>query len=76
MNITEKQSKTILIAGGCGFIGSNMCTRIFHEGNKIICLANLFTGKRENIKNLIEDTNYKFINHDIIEPISIEENKD
>ena len=78
MNILniEKQSKTILIAGGCGFIGSNMCTRLFNEGNKIICLDNLFTGKMENIKNLIEETNFKFINHDIIEPIRIEENID
>jgi UDP-glucuronate decarboxylase len=72
----EKESKTILIAGGCGFIGSNMCTRLFDEGNKIICLDNLFTGNMKNIKNLIEETNFKFINHDIIEPIRIEENID
>ena len=40
--------KTILIAGGCGFIGSNMCKRLLYENNRIICLDNLFTGKLEN----------------------------
>ena len=66
--------KTILIAGGCGFIGSNMCKRLLYENNRIICLDNLFTGKLENIKELNENKNFTYINHDIIHPINIEEN--
>ncbi len=59
--------KTILIAGGAGFIGSNLCQRLLKskENNKIICLDNLNTGKLENIKPFIDNPNFKFINHDI-----------
>ncbi len=59
--------KTILIAGGAGFIGSNLCQRLLEskENNKIICLDNLNTGKLENIKPFIDNPNFKFINHDI-----------
>ena len=67
-------TKTILICGGAGFIGSNLCKRLSKE-NRIICVDNLFTGKMENINNLLGD-NFIFINHDIINPIHIEEKID
>ena len=67
-------TKTILICGGAGFIGSNLCKRL-SKGNRIICMDNLFTGKMENISSLIND-NFIYINHDIINPIKIEENID
>jgi len=64
--------KTILIAGGCGFIGSNLCIRLLNENNKIICVDNLFSGKIENIKTCIDNNNFTFINHNIIEPLHID----
>jgi UDP-glucuronate decarboxylase len=64
--------KTILIAGGCGFIGSNLCIRLLNENNKIICIDNLFSGKIENIKPCINNNNFTFINHNIIEPLHID----
>jgi UDP-glucuronate decarboxylase len=71
------KTKTILIAGGAGFIGSNLCRRVLQENNKVICLDNLFTGKMSNIQELLSHDNFKFINHDIIEPITtISENID
>ena len=63
--------KTILVAGGCGFIGSNLCIRLLNENNKIICIDNLFSGKIENIKTCIDNNNFTFINHNIIEPLHI-----
>jgi UDP-glucuronate decarboxylase len=54
--------KTILIASGSGFIGSNLCKRLLNEGNKIICLDNLFTGKLDNINTLMNKNNFVFIN--------------
>ena len=66
----------IFITGGCGFIGSNMCIRLLKEGNRVICLDNLFTGKMDNIESLLNDKNFTFINHDITKPIIIEENID
>ena len=43
----------ILVTGGCGFIGSHLCRRLLGEGNEIICLDNLYTGSKENIKDLL-----------------------
>lgn len=58
--------KTILVSGGCGFLGSNMCSRLVKEGHFVICLDNLYTGYKENVSNLFEYSNFHFINHDII----------
>jgi len=69
-------NKTILIAGGAGFIGSNLCKKLYDNNVKIICLDNLFTGKLDNIKELINRPNFVFINHDIIHPIKIKDNID
>ena len=63
-----KSKKNILISGGAGFIGSHLCKRLLDEGNKIICLDNLFTGSKKNISNLIDNSDFEFINHDIIKP--------
>lgn len=63
---------TILIAGGAGFIGSNLISRLLNEGNKVICLDNLYTGKFENIKDFIDNENFIFLKKDILEPILIE----
>tara|TARA_Y100000992_G_scaffold291221_1_gene247458 strand:- start:553 stop:1482 length:930 start_codon:yes stop_codon:yes gene_type:complete len=64
--------KTILIAGGCGFIGSNLCNYLLNKNNKIICVDNLFSGKIENIKSFINNNNFTFIYHNIIEPLHID----
>ena len=68
--------KKILITGGAGFIGSNLCEKLLNDGNKIICIDNLITGNIENIEHLLNNDNFKFINHDIIEPLEINEDID
>ena len=60
--------KNILITGGAGFIGSHLCNRLLNDGNKIICLDNLFTGSENNISNLIDNSDFEFVNHDITKP--------
>ena len=64
--------KTILVAGGAGFIGSSLSKNLISKGNRVICVDNLYTGSIENIKELINNENFKFINQDIIEPINID----
>jgi UDP-glucuronate decarboxylase len=64
--------KRILVAGGAGFIGSHLCRRLLEEGNEIICVDNLVTGRRENIRDLIADSRFEFRRHDVIEPLLLE----
>lgn len=60
--------KTILITGGAGFIGSNLINHLIAD-HKIICLDNLITGSRNNIKKFIYHPNFCFCEHDICEPL-------
>lgn len=64
--------KTILIVGGCGFIGTNLCIRLLNENNKIICVDNLYSSKIKNIESCMNNENFTFIKHNIIEPLSID----
>ncbi len=63
--------KRILITGGAGFIGSHLCKKLLDKGNFVICLDNFFTGKPENIKCLLDNSNFQLVEHDIIEPVDI-----
>ena len=62
----------ILITGGTGFIGNYLCRRLLNEGHYIICLDNNFTGNMENIKDMINNSNFEFIRHDITQSILLE----
>ncbi len=64
MNI-ELSNKTILVSGGAGFIGSNLCEALLEKGNKVVCLDNFATGKRENLEQLLKDSNFTLIEGDI-----------
>lgn len=69
--------KTILITGGTGFIGSNLCKKLMKdENNRIICVDNNYTGSLDNVKEFIGNPRFKFIEHDIIEPLDIDEKID
>ena len=68
--------KTILIAGGCGFIGSNLCAYLIQNDNKVICLDNFYTGNINNVNAIMNHENFTLIQHDIIEPIFIEQDID
>jgi UDP-N-acetylglucosamine 4-epimerase len=64
MNI-ELSNKTILVTGGAGFIGSNLCEALLNKGNKVVCLDNFATGYRKNIEEFINDTDFTLIDGDI-----------
>ena len=59
----------VLVAGGAGFIGSHLIKKLLDLGHFIYCLDNLSTGSLVNIKKYIDNPNFEFINHDIINPI-------
>lgn len=64
--------KRILVTGGAGFLGSHLCDKLIEQGEDVICLDNLFTGRKDNIRHLLGHPNFEFIRHDITEPIYIE----
>ena len=70
-----KSNKKILVAGGAGFIGSHICEKLLLLGNKVFCIDNLLTGKKNNIKHLIQNKNFKFIKKDINKKIFINVNE-
>jgi len=57
--------KHIIIFGGAGFIGTNLTKRLLDAGNKVICVDNLFTGRKSNIEQFLEHHNYYWLNQDI-----------
>ena len=63
--------KTIVVTGGAGFIGSNLCIYLHNicDENYIICVDNLITGNIDNFKELITSPRFKFIEWDITNPV-------
>ena len=63
----SKDSSWSLVTGGAGFIGSYLCDALLARGEKVICVDNLFTGRKENIQHLLKPhTNFQFIQEDIV----------
>jgi len=61
--------QTALVAGGSGFIGSNLCEALLKTGAKVICVDNLLTSTEENIAHLKNDQNFSFLKHDVNNPL-------
>lgn len=64
--------KRILVTGGAGFIGSHLCRRLVEQGDEVICADNLFTGRKQNIAELMDCRNFEFLRHDITRELYIE----
>lgn len=64
--------KTILITGGAGFIGSHLCEKLLDQGHDVICMDNLFTGRKDNIRRLMDNTRFEFLRGDVTEDIYVE----
>ena len=69
---TNHTVSTVLVAGGAGFIGSHLCDRLIKEGCSVVCLDNLYTGSMSNIRHLLGDPRFRFVNHDVTAPVSID----
>lgn len=62
--------ETVLVAGGAGFIGSQLCQTLLEKGYSVICLDNLLTGAKSNIDPLLENPHFTFLLHDISQPLT------
>lgn len=68
--------RTVIVAGGAGFLGSQLCGRMINSGHNVICVDNMQTGRKQNIAPFIGSPLFRFIHHDIILPLSVEEDVD
>ncbi len=59
----------VIVTGGAGFLGSHLCERLLKENNSVICVDNLLTGSETNIKHLLNNPKFKFLNHDVTNPL-------
>lgn len=63
--------KRVLVTGGAGFLGSNLCKRLLEDGHYVIAVDNLYTGRIENIQPFFSNPDFEFVQHDITEPMDI-----
>lgn len=67
--LSEKKEPVVLIAGGAGFIGSHLCETLLAQNYRVYCLDNLSTGSKDNIKGLLTNPNFHFVEADITQPL-------
>ncbi len=64
--------KRILITGGAGFLGSHLSKRLVEEGHDVLCVDNYFTGRKRNIRSLLDCPNFELMRHDVTFPLYVE----
>jgi UDP-glucuronate decarboxylase len=62
----------LLVTGGAGFVGSHLCEALLKMNHEVLALDNLYTGSLENIATLRDNSNFTFIEHNVIDPITLE----
>jgi UDP-glucuronate decarboxylase len=65
-------NETIMVTGGAGFLGSHLCDRLIERGADVLCVDNLFTGNKLNIRHLLSSNRFEFLRHDVTFPLYIE----
>lgn len=65
-------TKTVLVTGGAGFLGSHLCDRLIADGHDVICVDNFFTGTKQNIRHLLDHPRFELMRHDVTFPLYVE----
>lgn len=65
-------SKRILVTGGAGFLGSHLCEKLVNEKNEVLCADNFYTGRRANIRHLLNNPYFEVMRHDVCFPLYVE----
>jgi UDP-glucuronate decarboxylase len=72
IEVDESMTKSVLVTGGAGFLGSHLCERLLLEGHEVLCLDNFFTGSKRNIEHLLDHRHFELIRHDVTLPLYVE----
>ena len=62
----------IVVTGGAGFVGSNLCARLLQEGHAVLCVDNYITGSARNIEDLRNHPNFTYLQQDVTQPFSFD----
>jgi len=65
--------KTVLVAGGAGFLGSHLCEKLLQTGFRVICVDNFLTGRMENLVSIMDQPRFRLIEQDICQPLELRE---
>ena len=65
-------TKRILVTGGAGFLGSDLCERLLNNGHEVLCVDNFFSSTRKNITHLLDNPNMELMRHDVTFPLYVE----
>jgi UDP-glucuronate decarboxylase len=63
---------TVMVTGGAGFLGSHLCDRLVKDQRDVLCIDNLYTGSRNNIRHLLGSEYFEFQRHDVTFPLYVE----
>ena len=63
---------TVMVTGGAGFLGSHLCDRLVKDRRDVLCIDNLYTGSRNNIRHLLGSEYFEFQRHDVTFPLYVE----
>ena len=66
------EERRILITGGAGFLGSHLSKRLVEQGHDVLCVDNYFTGRKRNIRSLLDYPNFELMRHDVTFPLYVE----
>jgi UDP-glucuronate decarboxylase len=61
-----------MVTGGAGFLGSHLCDKLIEQGRDVLCVDNLFTGNKQNIRHLLDSDHFEFMRHDVTFPLYVE----
>jgi UDP-glucuronate decarboxylase len=68
----DNLSTRVLVTGGAGFLGSQLCERLLQNGHDILCVNNFYTGTKRNIVPLLENHSFELLRHDVTFPLFVE----
>ncbi|RWQ41374.1 MAG: SDR family oxidoreductase [Mesorhizobium sp.] len=68
-----QRTRTALVAGGAGFLGSHLCETLLQAGYRVICVDNFLTGRMENIISIVDRPRFRLIEQDICRPLDLTE---
>jgi len=66
------EDQRVLVTGGAGFLGSWICDTLLASGAHVTCVDNFASGRKENIRHLMDHGRFRFIEHDISTPLPVE----